>query len=183
MILEKGKILIAEPSIIGDISFNRSIILLVEHGNNGSIGFILNKPMNLNISDLIPEIESNLKIYNGGPVQQDNLYFIHKISDLIPESIMISEGLYWSGNFEYVLKLIKKGEINKNDIRFFLGYSGWDSNQLNNELNNNTWILSENSHNKNIITAVDEVFWKNKMLDLGGEYSLWSNAPEHPSHN
>lgn len=183
MILEKGKILIAEPSIIGDISFNRSIILLVEHGNNGSIGFILNKPMNLNISDLIPEIESNLKIYNGGPVQQDNLYFIHKISDLIPESIMISEGLYWSGNFEYVLKLIKKGEINKNDIRFFLGYSGWDSNQLNNELNNNTWILSENSHNKNIITAVDEVFWKNKMLDLGGKYSLWSNAPEHPSHN
>jgi putative transcriptional regulator len=183
MILEKGKILIAEPSIIGDISFNRSIILLVEHGNNGSIGFILNKPMNLNISDLIPEIESNLKIYNGGPVQQNNLYFIHKISDLIPESIMISEGLYWSGNFEYVLKLIKKGEINKNDIRFFLGYSGWDSNQLNDELNNNTWILSENSHNKNIITAVDEVFWKNKMLDLGGEYSLWSNAPEHPSHN
>ena len=183
MILEKGKILIAEPSIIGDISFNRSIILLVEHGNNGSIGFILNKPMNLNISDLIPEIESNLKIYNGGPVQQDNLYFIHKISDLIPESIMISEGLYWSGNFEYVLKLIKKGKINKNDIRFFLGYSGWDSNQLNNELNNNTWILSENSHNKNIITAVDEVFWKNKMLDLGGEYSLWSNAPEYPSHN
>lgn len=183
MILEKGKILIAEPSIIGDISFNRSIILLVEHGNNGSIGFILNKPMNLNISDLIPEIESNFKIYNGGPVQQDNLYFIHKISDLIPESIMISAGLYWSGNFEYVLKLIKKGEINKNDIRFFLGYSGWDSNQLNNELNNNTWILSENSHNKNIITTVDEVFWKNKMLDLGGEYSLWSNAPEHPSHN
>jgi putative transcriptional regulator len=183
MILEKGKILIAEPSVIGDISFNRSIILLVEHGNNGSIGFILNKPMNLNISDLIPEIESNLKIYNGGPVQQNNLYFIHKISDLIPESIMISEGLYWSGNFEYVLKLIKKGEINKNDIRFFLGYSGWDSNQLNDELNNNTWILSENSHNKNIITAVDEVFWKNKMLDLGGEYSLWSNAPEHPSHN
>ena len=183
MILEKGKILIAEPSIIGDISFNRSIILLVEHGNNGSIGFILNKPMNLNISDLIPEIESDFKIYNGGPVQQDNLYFIHKISDLIPESIMISEGLYWSGNFEYVLKLIKKGEINKNDIRFFLGYSGWDSNQLNNELNNNTWILAENSHNKNIITAVDEVFWKNKMLDLGGEYSLWSNAPEYPSHN
>lgn len=183
MFLEKGKILIAEPSVIGDISFNRSIILLVEHGNNGSIGFILNKPMNLNISDLIPEIESNFKIYNGGPVQQDNLYFIHKISDLIPESIMISAGLYWSGNFEYVLKLIKKGEINKNDIRFFLGYSGWDSNQLNNELNNNTWILSENSHNKNIITAVDEVFWKNKMLDLGGEYSLWSNAPEHPSHN
>ena len=183
MVLEKGKILIAEPSIIGDISFNRSIILLVEHGNNGSIGFILNKPMDLNISDLIPEIESNLKIYNGGPVQQDNLYFIHKISDLIPESIMISEGLYWSGNFKQVIKLLKKGEINQNDIRFFLGYSGWDSNQLDDELNNNTWILSENSHNKNIITAVDEVFWKNKMLDLGGEYSLWSNAPEHPSHN
>ena len=181
--IEKGKILIAEPSIIGDISFNRSIILIVEHGNDGSIGFILNKPMNLNISDLIPEIKSNLKIYNGGPVQQDNLYFVHKISDLIPESIMISDGLYWSGNFEHVIKLIKKGEINQNDIRFFLGYSGWDSSQLNEELNSNTWILSENNHNKNIIKVVDENFWKNKMLDLGGEYILWSNAPEHPSFN
>lgn len=183
MTIKKGKILIAEPSIIGDISFNRSIILLADHNNEGSIGFILNKPLDYCLGDLIPEIESNLTIYNGGPVQQDNLYFIHKVAELIPESIEISEGLFWSGNFEQVSKLVAEEKINENDIRFFLGYSGWEANQLNSELKGNTWILSENTHRNNIIKVVDTAFWKNKMLALGGEYSIWSNAPEHPSHN
>jgi putative transcriptional regulator len=181
--IKKGKILIAEPSIIGDISFNRSIILLADHNNEGSIGFILNKPLDYCLGDLIPEIESNLPIYNGGPVQQDNLYFIHKVAELIPESIEISEGLFWSGNFEQVSKLVAEEKINENDIRFFLGYSGWEANQLSSELKGNTWILSENTHRNNIIKVVDTAFWKNKMLALGGEYSIWSNAPEHPSHN
>jgi putative transcriptional regulator len=181
--IKKGKILIAEPSIIGDISFNRSIILLADHNNEGSIGFILNKPLDYCLGDLIPEIESNFPIYNGGPVQQDNLYFIHKVAELIPESIEISEGLFWSGNFEQVSKLVAEEKINENDIRFFLGYSGWEANQLNSELKGNTWILSENTHRNNIIKVVDTAFWKNKMLALGGEYSIWSNAPEHPSHN
>ncbi|CAI8159720.1 MAG: Uncharacterised protein [Formosa sp. Hel3_A1_48] len=183
MTIKKGKILIAEPSIIGDISFNRSIILLADHNNEGSIGFILNKPLDYCLGDLIPEIESNLPIYNGGPVQQDNLYFIHKVAELIPESIEISEGLFWSGNFEQVSKLVAEEKINENDIRFFLGYSGWEANQLSSELKGNTWILSENTHRNNIIKVVDTAFWKNKMLALGGEYSIWSNAPEHPSHN
>tara|TARA_B100000989_G_C19485994_1_gene447478 strand:- start:36 stop:587 length:552 start_codon:yes stop_codon:yes gene_type:complete len=181
--LEKGKILIAKPSIIGDVSFNRAIILIVDHSNEGSIGFILNKPMDFELGDLIPEIKSNFPIYNGGPVQQDNLYFIHKLPKLIPESIEISEGLYWSGNFEKVSKLITAGKINQAEIRFFLGYSGWDVDQLNSELDSNTWILSENNYQDKIIQEVDPSFWKKKMLDMGGEYSLWSNAPENPSFN
>ena len=122
--IKKGKLLIAEPSIIGDVSFNRSIILLADHNNEGSIGFIMNKPFDFCLGDIIPEIDSNFKIYNGGPVQQDNLYFVHKVAELIPESIEISEGLYWSGNFEQVSNLVKNQKISQNDIRFFLGYSG-----------------------------------------------------------
>lgn len=183
MIIKKGKLLIAEPSIIGDVSFNRSIILLTEHNNEGSIGFILNKPLDFELGDLIPDFKSNFPIYNGGPVQQDNLFFIHKVAELVPESIEISKGLYWSGDFEKVTKLIKDEKINQNEIRFFLGYSGWDINQLQSELSSNTWILTENIYKENIIKAVDTAFWKKKMLALGGEYSLWSNAPEDPSNN
>ena len=116
-------------------------------------------------------------------MQQDNLYFIHKLPKLIPDSIEISEGLYWSGNFEKVSKLITAGKINQAEIRFFLGYSGWDVDQLNSELDSNTWILSENNYQDKIIQEVDPSFWKKKMLDMGGEYSLWSNAPENPSYN
>jgi putative transcriptional regulator len=183
VIIKKGKLLIAEPSIIGDVSFNRSIILLTEHNNEGSIGFILNKPLDFELGDLIPGVKSNFPIYNGGPVQQDNLYFIHKVAELVPESIEISKGLYWSGDFEKVTRLITDEKINQTEIRFFLGYSGWDINQLQSELSSNTWILSENIHKDNIIQAVNTAFWKKKMLALGGEYSLWSNAPEDPSYN
>jgi len=126
--LKKGHLLIAEPSIIGDLSFNRSIILIADHNNEGSIGFILNKPLDFTLQDLIPEIEIPFKVYNGGPVEQDNLYYIHKIPELIPNSIEISKGLYWGGNFEKVTELIQNDKLNSDDIRFFLGYSGWETN-------------------------------------------------------
>ena len=98
---DKGLLLIAKPSIIGDVSFNRSVILLAEHTTeNGSVGFILNKPLEYTLNDFIPEVNSKLRVYNGGPVEQDNLYFIHKIPDLIPGSIEISQGIYWGGDFK-----------------------------------------------------------------------------------
>ena len=181
--LQKGHLLIAEPSIIGDLSFNRSIILIADHNPEGSIGFILNKPLDFTLQDLIPEIEIPFEVYNGGPVEQDNLYYVHKTPELIPNSIEISDGLYWGGDFQKVTELIKKDQLKGEDIRFFLGYSGWETNQLTSELRSNTWILSENMHRKRIIEKVNTSFWKEKMLELGGNYSIWSNAPENPSYN
>ena len=93
-ILKKGQLLIAEPSLIGDTSFNRSVILLADHNDEGSVGFIINKPLRYSIRDLVPEIDATFKIYNGGPVEQDNLYFIHNVPHLIPESIEISNGIF-----------------------------------------------------------------------------------------
>lgn len=180
---KKGCLLIAEPTIIGDISFNRSIILLADHNNEGSIGFILNKPLDYTIKDLIPEIKADFKIYNGGPVEQDNLYFIHKIPDLIPNSIEISMGIYWGGDFDRVAELIANNEIEENNIRFFLGYSGWASEQLNDELKSNSWVVTENIYENSIIEKDYESFWKEKMLEFGDDYSIWSNAPENPSFN
>lgn len=181
--LQKGHLLIAEPSIIGDLSFNRSIILIADHNPEGSIGFILNKPLDFTLQDLIPEIEIPFEVYNGGPVEQDNLYYVHKTPELIPNSIEISDGLYWGGDFQKVTELIKKDQLKGEDIRFFLGYSGWETNQLTSELRSNTWILSENMHRKQIIDKVNTSFWKEKMLELGGDYSIWSNAPENPAYN
>lgn len=180
---KKGNLLIAEPSIIGDVSFNRSIVLLADYTDEGSIGFILNKPLDYTIKDLIPDIDANFKVYNGGPVEQDNLYFIHKVPELIPDSIEISLGIYWGGDFNVVADLIANNQIEEKDIRFFLGYSGWDSKQLDEELRINSWVVTENVYQKDIIEKDYETFWKEKMLEFGGEYSIWSNAPENPSYN
>ena len=180
---KKGDLLIAEPSIIVDASFNRSVILLADHSNEGSIGFILNKPLKYTLKDLVPHTEAKLKVYNGGPVEQDNLYFIHKVPDLIPESIEISLGIYWGGNFDVALARINSGEIKACDIRFFLGYSGWEPLQLETEIEINSWILTENIYEQSIIEKKYNSFWKEKMLEFGGEYSIWSNSPENPSYN
>ena len=181
--LKKGLLLIAEPSIIGDLSFNRSVILLADHNEEGSVGFIINKPLKYTINDLVPDVEANFKIYNGGPVEQDNLYFIHNIPELITNSVEISSGIFWGGDFELTKNLINSGEIKKDNIRFFLGYTGWESQQLENEMKSNSWILAENLYENKIIGKSTTDFWKEKILELGGDYILWSNAPENPLLN
>ena len=172
----KGRLLIAGPSILNDSSFNRAIILITEHTSNNSVGFILNRPLEYTIQDLLPDIKSDFVIYQGGPVEQDNLYFVHRVPELIPESIEVDNGIYWGGNFESLKYLLNDGSLKKTDIRFFLGYSGWGKNQLKNELNLSSWFISENNI-KNIFSTDDESLWKNKILEKGGDYKRWANAP------
>lgn len=180
---KKGKLLIAEPTLTGDVSFNRSVVLLAEHNDEGSVGFILNKPLDYDISDLIEDITVPFQVFNGGPVEQDNLYFIHKVPHLIDNSIEISDGIFWGGDFAKTIALINQKVITDNDIRFFLGYSGWSSLQLDQELDSKSWIVVKNEYQSNIIQKSALALWKEKMLELGGDYLLWSNAPENPSLN
>lgn len=180
---KKGKLLIAEPALTGDVSFNRSVVLLAEHNDEGSVGFILNKPLNYNISDLITEIKVPLQVFNGGPVEQDNLYFIHIVPELINNSVEISDGIYWGGDFDRTIELINQGVITEKEIRFFLGYSGWASLQLDQELLSKSWIVVPNQYESNIIQKSTKAFWKEHMIELGGDYLLWSNAPENPALN
>ncbi|MCH9661554.1 MAG: YqgE/AlgH family protein [Bacteroidetes bacterium] len=179
----KGVLLVAEPSIIGDVSFNRSVVLLAEHNDNGSVGFILNKPLNYCLKDFLPEVNSNLKVYNGGPVEQDNLYFIHKVPELIPNSIEISNGIFWGGDFTTILGMLESNELKDDQIQFFLGYSGWSSEQLTEELEENSWVVTSNDSKNMIIGNCCESFWKEKMIEFGGDYMIWSNAPENPNYN
>ena len=126
--------------------------------------------------DIIPEIDCDFHVYQGGPVEQDNLYFVHRVPELIPNSLEVSNGIFWGGNFDSLKELLNKSGLKKNDIRFFLGYSGWGSHQLETELRENSWFVSENDFG-NIFTVDNESLWKNKLLQKGGEYKIWANAP------
>lgn len=173
--------LIAEPALTGDISFNRSVVILADHNPSGSVGFILNKTLDYSLADLIPEVKTDFKIYNGGPVEQDNLYFLHKIPERLPGSIKIADGIFWGGDFEVLIKELENNTIAEDEIKFFLGYSGWMPQQLDEEISAKSWILIENHYD--VITADSASFWKEKMVELGGDYLIWSNAPENPSYN
>lgn len=180
----KGNLLIAELSITGETFFNRSVVLLAEHNKDGSVGFIVNKPTEFTLSDFMPDIASNDEyvIYQGGPVERNHLYFIHRIPELIPNSVEIDSGIYWGGDFNFVSKLIVQNQISADDIRFFLGYSGWDGDQLIYELETQSWILMNNTDHARIICKSTD-FWKEKMVELGDEYAIWCNAPENLSDN
>lgn len=177
----KGRLLIAEPTILNDSSFSRAIILLTEHTDNNSVGFILNRPLTYTLNDIIPEIECDFILYQGGPVEQDNLYFIHKVPELIPDSIEVANGVFWGGNFESLKNLLNTNQINSTDIRFFLGYSGWGKNQLEDEIELQSWFVSKNNL-KNIFNEDDD-FWRNELLEKGGSYKIWANAPSDISLN
>lgn len=180
--IQKGNLLIAKPSILNDKSFNRAIIFITEHNENGSVGFVMNKPSKFLLKDLVSEIQADFKVYIGGPVEQDNLYFIHTLPFLIPDSVEIVAGIYWGGNYEAVKSLLNQNLINDSEIRFFLGYSGWTFEQLETELKENSWALLENNY-PNILKINDAESWKEKILEMGGKYKIWANSPEDPMLN
>ncbi len=156
--------------------------MLTELAESNVVGFILNRPLEFTIQDLLPEINSQFKIYEGGPVEQDNLYFVHRVPDLIPDSIAVSNGIYWGGNFSSLKKLLQNNILDATEIRFFLGYSGWGEQQLLEEIETDSWFVTENDF-QNIFSVDNETLWKNKLLQKGGEYKLWANAPSDINQN
>ncbi|CAI8380742.1 MAG: Uncharacterised protein [Polaribacter sp. SA4-10] len=156
--------------------------MLTELAESNVVGFILNRPLEFTIQDLLPEINSQFKIYEGGPVEQDSLYFVHRVPDLIPDSIAVSNGIYWGGNFSSLKKLLQNNILDANEIRFFLGYSGWGEQQLLEEIETDSWFVTENDF-QNIFSVDNETLWKNKLLQKGGEYKLWANAPSDINQN
>jgi len=181
--IQKGNVLIGKPNILGDSTFNRAVILIVDYNNDGVVGFIINKPTTENLNELIPEIEKDFKIFDGGPVEKDKLYFIHSRPDLITGGINISDNLFWGGNYKNVISLINSSKIKVNEIKFFLGYSGWADIQLREEIKNQVWLLQEKIDPEELINCDKPSFWNEKVKSIGGEFLIWSNAPDNFNYN
>ena len=181
--IKKGNLLIAEPIMFSDNNFGRSVIFLVEHDSSGSVGFVLNKKNEYSTKDLIPEIKYNFPIFKGGPVDIDNLYYIHNQPNLIGNSIKIKDDFHWGGDFQDVVSQINNDKLKLNNIKFFLGYSGWGVNQLQDEVDLSSWIVTDNNLKSDILFNSHENIWRKNLLKLGGDYLLWLNSPENPTHN
>jgi len=178
---QKGRVLIAEPFLPGSY-FNRSIVFLVEHNEEGSVGFILNKPVDFPITGFYDEFPKfNDQLFIGGPVEIESVYYIHKLGEFIPGSIHIIDDLYWGGDFEQLKEMVNSGFASKNQVRFFLGYSGWGKDQLQEELDEDSWLVSD--INPAIVMSSPGQLWKDMVKKLGGKYSMWENFPENPGMN
>jgi putative transcriptional regulator len=180
---EKGKILISEPFLL-DPNFKRTIILLTEHGEEGSLGFVLNKPTDHFIHSLVEDFpEFNAKVFYGGPVQLNMLQFIYRAEyAFIESSIEIMPGLYWGGSFDILKSMIEAGSVNAEDFRFFLGYSGWGEEQLDTELDAKSWIVA-GATIENIFSEEPDKLWRDTLKGMGKKFALLASFPENPSVN
>ena len=182
MLPSRGKILISEP-FLRDATFGRSVILLVDHTEEGSMGLVVNKPLPLLLNDIIMEFKylDEIPLYKGGPVATDTLFYLHTLAE-VSGSISISKGLYLNGDFNEIKKYILQGNKISEHIRFFLGYSGWESNQLHNEIKENTWLVSEEE--KSYLMKDDtKDMWRKALEKLGSKYETWSRFPQVPTFN
>ncbi|WP_316834808.1 YqgE/AlgH family protein [Pedobacter nutrimenti] len=178
-----GKLLISEP-FLNDPNFRRSVVLIAEHAEAGTLGFVLNHKSDLLVSDLIAEMENaNFPVYYGGPVATDTIHFIHRCYDKLNDGEEIAPGIYWGGNFEALTILMNNNSINQDEIKFFIGYSGWGAEQLKNELEENTWIVSDQYHPDVVFSANEEEVWREAIINLGPKYAHVSNFPQNPNLN
>ncbi|MDO9512867.1 MAG: YqgE/AlgH family protein [Bacteroidales bacterium] len=177
-----GKVLISEP-FQSDFYFKRSVVLLAEHTEEGSFGLIMNKPLDLPFKDVVkgfPDFDG--RVFIGGPVKVNNVYFLHSLGHIIEGSLKIIPGLFWGGDADQIREMILKKQIKPSEIMFFVGYSGWSSQQLETELNRNAWLVS--STNADIIKNVEcGNLWSHMLTRLGGKYVHWKNYPIDPLSN
>lgn len=177
-----GILLIADP-FLKDPNFLRTVVFLCEHKEEGSFGFVLNRQYEFSIDELIPELEGQkIPVYYGGPVQLDTLHFLHQYPEEIPGGQEVLKGIYWGGDFDAVVSLLKKGAIDLDKIRFYIGYSGWGSGQLKDEMTEKTWLTVK--ANRKLIFHIDyRELWKESLKQLGGDYEMMVNFPIDPQLN
>ena len=177
-----GNLLIADP-FLRDPNFIRSVVFICEHKIEGSFGLVLNRKYDHQLGELLTGLEiSDFPVYYGGPVQIDTLHFLHQRADLIPGGVVVTDGIFWGGDFETVIKLIKANRLTNRDIRFFIGYSGWGEGQLNEEMKSKSWIPGEGTRKIIFPANVDDT-WKDALKQLGGEYVQLINYPIDPQLN
>lgn len=179
-----ASLLVSEPFML-DPNFKRSVVLLCEHDDtDGTLGFILNQPDVLTLGDVLADLsEAPFRLFIGGPVGRDTLHFVHKCYDRLNSGIELANGVYWGGNFEALRLLIQRKEIGEDEIKFFMGYSGWSPGQLDQELQENTWMVSSSYHPDIVFENDEENLWREAIVNLGPKYAHVAKFPQNPMWN
>jgi len=177
-----GSILVSEPHL-PDSNFDRTVILLCKHDDEGSFGFVLNKRSNAQLGELIVEAKDiELPVFIGGPVEQNTLHFLHR-DETLENTEHVSEKLYWGGNFELQLNWIRDKIVDFDSVKFFLGYSGWSAGQLQEEIEQSSWMVFKPKNYNFVFNASSEDLWKSVLEEMGGRYSMYSKYPIDPRLN
>ena len=176
----RGSMLVAKPTV-EDFCFKRSVTLIVDHDNEeGSMGFMINKPTRFTINEVAPELECNvpLPLYLGGPVGTNMLFFLHSIGSSIPESLQVAPGLFYGGDFDMIKMYLESCEHPEDKVKFMVGYSGWAKGQLDEEVSRHDWALLKENAAQLVFNTPDEHIWQEAVNLFGQQYRMWQNWPD-----
>ncbi|KXK38372.1 MAG: YqgE/AlgH family protein [Saprospiraceae bacterium] len=182
MEVKAGKILVSEPFML-DPNFKRSVVLICEKNEDGTTGLILNRPLDVSLNELLPDFpDTKAGVFMGGPVAVDSLHFLHNVGDLLDDSIEVSKGVFWGGDFEKLRFLMENGLINDHNVRFFIGYSGWEPGQLEGEMNEASWLVDDMDANY-LFRVKPFVLWQTVLHNKGDIYTVIAQMPDSDSLN
>lgn len=177
-----GILLVADP-FLKDPNFHRTVVFLCEHNENGSFGYVVNRQYVNTLDQFLPGLEEHkLPVYYGGPVQQDSIHFLHEYPNEIPGGQEVMKGIYWGGDFDALIDVIKSPSFDAEKIRLFIGYSGWEAGQLTGEIEEKSWLTVKATRKILFHENYLEV-WKDSLKLMGGEYEMMINYPTDPQLN
>ncbi len=180
--LASGRLLVSGP-YLPDPYFRRTVVLLCEHNPEGSFGFVLNRPMDIAVNDLVqnmPPLQGKVSI--GGPVQSDDLFYLHTLGPHVQGSVALVDGVYMGGDYDQLRAMLTTDPRLARHVRFFVGYSGWGEQQLDRELQERAWWVSR-ADRRRIMNARPDGLWGDTLRGMGPEYAPLANFPEDPSLN
>ena len=178
----KGSLLLAEP-FMDDPNFRRGVVMLCEHDETSTFGLMLNRPIDAVLGNVLPELAHfEAQLYYGGPCRTETMHYLHRYGKLIDDCVNLGNGVFWGGHFEQIKSYILSGDIIPEGIRFFIGFAGWDGQQLNEELKEHSWFVTESAADYVFADDSNEL-WRDILRDMGGEYREIANYPENPSLN
>lgn len=182
--LAKGVFLIATPAL-RDPNFRQTVILLCEHGPEGALGVVVNRPTEMNIAEVLPQVPvlegQGHRVYAGGPVQKNSLLVLYRLNEEIEDTHAVLEGVYLGGNMDTLERILEvPGE--EESFRAYMGYSGWGPGQLETEMESGSWLtMPARSHL--VFDEDSQALWGEVIRSFGDEYKLYAHMPIDPNLN
>ena len=182
--LGKGVLLIAKPAL-RDPNFCQTVVLLCEHGPEGALGVVVNRPTEMNITEVLPQvpiIEGQAhRVFSGGPVQKNSLLILYRLPKEVEGTHPVLDGVYLGGNLEALERILEVPTRNET-FRAFMGYSGWAPGQLENEMKMGSWLTMP--ANPELVFNPDATqLWMDIIRQCGDQYSIYSDMPPDPTLN
>ena len=180
----QGSLLISAP-FLRDYHFARSVVLVVEHNEEGTMGIVLNKSYStlMTLNELVPELAflPPIPLYKGGPISRETIFYLHTLP-FLKDALPLGNGLYINGDFEAMKQYLLGGGPTQGVVRFFSGYAGWQRGQLKDEIMQNTWMVNNDNH-VDLLNMYLRDLWQESLADMGGKYAIWARYSQYPTMN